>query len=140
MELLENNSKNEDIVVFRSFRDAISANIVKSKLDAYGIPCFLTEENLSNLYPGASALMNMQIRLHLFRRDAEAAHQVLSESHLILQNDSILACPSCRSTDIVRDFPKHLHDSFWSSLRYQFFGIFTPERKVYHCENCGHEF
>src|SRR5690606_9588822 len=70
----------DEIVVFMSFRDTISANLVKSKLDAYGIPCFLTEENLSNLYPGASALMNSQVRLHLFTRDVEPARLILSES------------------------------------------------------------
>ena len=48
----------QGIVVLMNFRESISANIVKNKLDAYGVPCFLTEENLSNLYPGASALMN----------------------------------------------------------------------------------
>ena len=40
-----------DIVVFRHFDIAIDAHIAKSKLDAYGIPCFLTEENMANLYP-----------------------------------------------------------------------------------------
>lgn len=137
---MRDDDKNEGdhIVVYRAFRDAISANIIKSKLDAYGIPCFLTDENLSNLYPGASALMNSQVRLHLFRRDLEMAEQVLSQ--LVVVDDTIVQCPKCGSTAIERDFPAHVHDTFWSSLRYIFFGIFTPEEKVYRCTECQHEF
>ena len=136
----ENKQEGSDIVVFRTFRDAISANIVKSKLDAFGIPCFLTEENLSNLYPGASALMNSHVRLHLFHHDVEPARQVLAESNLVLQDDSVLRCPACHSTNIERVFPKRLSENTLSALRYIFFGIFSPEKKVYRCANCDCEF
>lgn len=140
MNIPDDKDEQDDIVVFRAFRDPISANIVKSKLDAYGVPCFLTEENLSNLYPGASALMNSQVRLHLFSRDVERARQVLAESNLILQDESVLHCPACQSTDIERDFPKDLSENTLSALRYLFFGIFSPEKKVYRCGNCEREF
>ncbi|MEJ1241347.1 DUF2007 domain-containing protein [Chryseolinea sp. T2] len=136
----ETQQKDNDIVVFRTFRDAITANIVKSKLDAFGIPCFLTEENLSNLYPGASALMNSQVRLHLFQHDVESARQVLSESNLVLQDETVLHCPACHSTNIERDFPRRLSQNTLSALRYIFFGIFSPEKKVYRCANCDFEF
>lgn len=135
-----NQGKQDEIVVFQTFRDAISANIVKSKLDAFGIPCFLTEENLSNLYPGASALMNSLVRLHLFDRDVESARQVLADSNLVLQDDSVVRCPACQSTNIERDFPKRLSNNAISALRYIFFGIFSPEKKVYRCTNCECEF
>jgi len=140
MNIREDKDEKDDIVVFRTFRDTISANIIKSKLDAFGVPCFLTEENLSNLYPGASALMISQVRLHLFGRDVEAARQVLAESNLVLQDESVLHCPACQSTNIERDFPKYLSESTLSALRYLFFGIFSPEKKVYRCGNCEREF
>lgn len=140
MRVNEKKSEDNQIVVFRAFRDAISANIVKSKLDAFGIPCFLTEENLSNLYPGASALMNSQVRLHLFLRDVEPATQVLSESNLVLQDDTVMRCPACQSTNIERDFPRRLSKNTLSALRYIFFGVFSPEKKVYRCATCDCEF
>jgi hypothetical protein len=136
----EDANEGEGIVVFMKFRESISANIVKSKLDAYGVPCFLTEENLSNLYPGASALMDMQVRLHVLAQDVEAARQVLAELHLTLEDDSVVQCPDCHSTDIDRDFPKDLSENTLSALRYLFFGIFSPEKKVYRCANCEREF
>lgn len=130
----------DDIIVFQKFNSAIDANIAKSKLDANGIPCFLTEENMANLYPGASNLMNFNVRLHLFGHDAERASLILAENNLRLNDDSITSCPRCRSNNIERDFPKKLTQTFTSSLRYLFFGIFYPEKKVYRCSDCEFEF
>lgn len=129
-----------DIVVFGNYRNAIEANIIKSKLDAYGIPCYLTDENLANLYPGASSLMNSQVRLHLFRDDSERARQILSENSLRVDDESVMHCPACQSTNVDRDFPRKLTLNLRSSLQYLFFGIFFPGRKVYRCGDCECEF
>lgn len=71
----------DDIIVFQRFQNAIDANIIKTKLDAYGIPCFLSEENLANLYPTLNLLSN-GVRLHLFEKDIEWAKEVLKENNL----------------------------------------------------------
>lgn len=71
----------DEIIVFKRFESAIDANIVKTKLDANGIPCFLTEENLANLYPLQNFLA-MGVRLHLFSKDIEWAQSVLNENNL----------------------------------------------------------
>ena len=130
----------DDIIVFQRFDTVIDANIAKSKLDAYGVPCFLTEENMANLYPGASKMMNSNVRLHIFSHDVERARQVMGENALTIDDDTVLRCPNCRSKNIERDFPKKLTDSFLSSLQYLFFGIFFPDKKVYKCTDCETEF
>ena len=71
----------DEIIVFKRFESAIDANIVKTKLDANGIPCFLTEENLANLYPLQNFLA-MGVRLHLFSKDVEWAKSVLNDHKL----------------------------------------------------------
>jgi len=130
----------DDIVVLQRFDNVIEANIAKSKLDAYGVPCFLTEENMASLYPGASNMMNSNVRMHIFRHDLERARQVMAENALRIDDDTVLKCPKCGSKNIERDFPKKLTESFLSSLRYLFFGIFSPNKKVYHCMDCDTEF
>jgi hypothetical protein len=130
----------DEIVVFRTFETTIEANIVKSKLDAFGIPCFLTEENMTNLYPGASSLMNFSVRLHLFARDVPKAQQVLEETHVAIDDESIVTCPRCNSRQVERDFPRKLSETFASTLRIMFFGVLFPEKKVYRCLNCNFEF
>lgn len=126
--------KGDNIVVMRYFDNAIDANIAKTKLDAYGIPCFLTEENMAGLYPGQS-LFAFRVRLHIFSYDQERAEQVLRSESMSV-NENVQACPTCESTRITRDFPKEKADT----LPYVLFGIFMPGRKVNVCLNCGQEF
>jgi len=71
----------DEIIVFKRFENAIDANIIKTKLDANGIPCFLTDENLANLIPLQNFLA-IGVRLHLFSKDVEWAKSVLSENNL----------------------------------------------------------
>jgi hypothetical protein len=125
----------DDIIVFQQFDNVIDANIAKTKLDAYGIPCFLTEENMANLYPGQS-LLAFKIRLHLFGRDQEKAEQILLQQNFSVENENTVRCPQCQSSRITRDFPKHLRDN----LTYILFGVFFPKRKINLCQQCGNEF
>jgi hypothetical protein len=130
----------DEIIVFRKFETSIEANIVKAKLDAYGTPCFLTEENMANLYPGASSLMNFNVRLHLFAYDLERAQHILEENHLELDDESVTKCPKCNSRRIERDFPKKFSLSLAAALNTLFFGVFFPHKKVFRCLDCEYEF
>lgn len=68
--------KDEKIVVFAVYDSVIDANIIKTKLDAYGIPCFLTGENISNLYP-LPANGFSGTRLHVFEDDVDQIKELL---------------------------------------------------------------
>lgn len=68
----------EKIIVFASFDNVIKANIIKTKLDAYGIPCFLTGEHFLNLYPIQNELFP-GVRLYIFEKDAEKVTEVLRQ-------------------------------------------------------------
>jgi hypothetical protein len=125
----------DEIVVFQHYDNAIDAHIAKSKLDAYGIPCFLTEENMANLYPGQS-LYAFKMRLHIFATDRERAMQVLASRNLSIHGDASLACPRCQSHRVERAFPRKEADN----LIFILFGVFLPQKKVSHCLDCDHEF
>lgn len=71
--------KQDKIIVFQRFENALDANLAKTKLDAYGIPCFLTEENLANLYPLQNTVL-FGVRLHIFSQDTEHAQKILYEN------------------------------------------------------------
>jgi hypothetical protein len=128
-----------DIIVFRKFDSVIEANIVKAKLDAYDIPCFLTEESLAHLYPGANSLMNSAVRLLLFAQDRERAELILQEKPEV-DNETVISCPKCKSQNVERDFPKKFWETLGSALNVMFFGVFFPHKKVFRCLDCEHEF
>jgi hypothetical protein len=71
-------ASNEKIVVFQAYDTVIKANLAKTKLDAYGIPCFLTEENFTSLYPLQNDIFP-GVRLHIFEQDKEEVERILSE-------------------------------------------------------------
>jgi hypothetical protein len=77
----------DEIIVFKRFENAMDASLAKAKLDAYGVPCFLTEENLANLYP-VQNLLAIGVRLHLFAKDVEWATSVLTENNLSINDES----------------------------------------------------
>jgi hypothetical protein len=126
---------NDKIIVFSQFDSVIDANLAKSKLDAFDIPCFLTEENMASLYQQSFAI---KVRLHIFEKDREEAAGVLFGSQSVDQPETV--CPVCHSATIERDFPKKLSYELGGALKVMFFGIFMPEKKIFRCLACNHEF
>ncbi|HRI79147.1 MAG TPA: hypothetical protein PLR06_06370 [Cyclobacteriaceae bacterium] len=68
----------EKIVVFDGYETVVQANLVKTKLDAYGIPCFLSGENFAGFIPIRNELMT-GVQLHIFERDRERVIEILKE-------------------------------------------------------------
>jgi len=71
-------NEEDKIIIFAAYDTVIQANLAKTKLDAYGIPCFLTEENFTNLYPLRNDIFP-GVRLHLFEKDRQRAEEILKE-------------------------------------------------------------
>lgn len=67
----------DKIVVYERFQNGIEANLAKTKLDAYGIPCFLSEENFGNIFPFKGELFG-GVRLHIFEKDKAAVAEILA--------------------------------------------------------------
>lgn len=68
----------DKIIIYAAYDTAILANLAKTKLDAYGIPCFLTEENFTGLYPFRNEIFP-GVRLHIFEKDTGRAREILLE-------------------------------------------------------------
>jgi hypothetical protein len=124
-----------EIIVFFQFDSGIDASIAKAKLDAYGVPCFLTEENMASLYQQA---LGIKVRLHIFEKDREEATRVLFEAQALEPGET--TCPKCHATSFERDFPKKMSEEFTGALKVMFFGVFMPEKKIFRCQQCEHEF
>lgn len=75
--LIELMEEQEKIIVLQAFDTPIQANLAKTKLDAYGIPCFLTDENFVSLYPIRNDIFP-GVRLYIFEADKERATEILT--------------------------------------------------------------
>lgn len=119
------------IIVFQKFDSLIEANIIKTKLDAYGIPCYLTEENLTHL---TTPLLSGGIRLHIFEEDRDKVEQLLMEDHLAKSDDSeIISCPRCHSKKIVNNPPN-------PKINQIVFRFLMGLTRLHYCIDCGNEF
>jgi len=127
----------DEIIVFKRFENAIDANIIKTKLDANGIPCFLTEENLANLYPAQSFLL-FGVRLHIFDKDKERASEILQENFLSVHETT--KCPRCQSDKVEVEYTRKVTPRIITILVGLLLIIGFPLRKVYRCQDCEHEF
>ena len=67
------------IIILRRYAHAIDAQLAKAKLDAYGIPCFLSNEELAALYP-LPYMQGMEVTLHIFEIDREKAEIILDST------------------------------------------------------------
>jgi uncharacterized protein YlaN (UPF0358 family) len=128
--------ENDQIIAFKKYDSSIDANLAKTKLDAHGIPCFLTEENLTNLYPLQNLLL-FGVRLHIFSKDQQMAEQVLND---IDNSQDTLTCPACRSQHISLQPSTKFTSRIGRFLIAFFLGMGFPPKKTYHCGDCAREF
>lgn len=75
MDKAENEGK---IIVFKKYESVMAANLAKTKLDAYGIPCFLTNETVSSLYP-LPYMKGMEVCLHIFESDRMRVQELMEQ-------------------------------------------------------------
>jgi hypothetical protein len=121
----------EKIIVFKAYDTVMQANLAKTKLDAYGIPCFLTDENFVGLYPIRNEVFP-GVRLHIFERDFDLVTETLAEI------PSERSCPYCQSTNIDREVteenkPMRIIAAVTS-------GILFSDLMVFKCQDCLREF
>ena len=65
-------------IVCKTYTDMVTANMECNFLKENGIECFLSDENIVQLYPMFSSPFS-GIRLHLFEKDKDSAEKILQE-------------------------------------------------------------
>ncbi len=135
----------DKIVTFESYYDPMLAHILRTRLEANGIPCFIADENTI----GANPLYNQAvggIKLKIFERDMERCREILaSDDDLHEQDiheidgetDTYVVCPFCASTNVT-NIGQDRDESLFSSFANLANPFYSP--KNWHCNNCRQEF
>ena len=135
----------DKIITFESYYDPMLAHIVRSRLEANGIPCFLADENII----GANPLYNNAvggIKLKVFEKDVERCREILAqegdlheEDHVEIdgETDTYVICPFCASTNV-----SHIDDKENTGFLNSLSNLVNPfhEQKNWHCNNCQQDF
>ena len=141
----------DSVVFLESYYEPMAANLARTRLEAAGIPCFLSNENLVSLMPLYSPITG-GVRLHVRRGDAEAALAVLRDvpvppatgpdvaSFAVDAPDPVAPrCPRCGSSDVAYGPATRNTYGLWSSLLSVLLR-FPVRGNRFHCFHCGHEF
>jgi hypothetical protein len=71
-------SKDDDIVTFDTYYDPMLAEIIRTKLEPNGIPCFITDDNLGIMMPIYNQAIG-GIKLKVFARDVEKCREIVAD-------------------------------------------------------------
>lgn len=131
-------------VTLKRFDTAISAHIIKNRLESDGIDCHIFDENIVTLNP----LLNFAvggIRLQVAEEDFEKATRVLNEideNPFTDDQDDNIVCPNCNSTNLYSDFKSMKDPKGVIAVIVAFlFSVFPLYSKsVYKCKECDTEF
>lgn len=133
-----------ELIILKTFDNAIEARIIMARLENEGIVCYLFDENIVTINPLFNQLVG-GIKLKINSFDAETANQILLEiqnSPVTNEQNEIIVCPKCNSSELFIGFKsmKSLKGII-SGIITILFGIFPIYYKsVYRCKVCGNEF
>ena len=139
----------ERLVTIAAFNDATEAHIVKGRLEADGILCFLGDENIVGIHPFYSVAVG-GVKLKVTEDDVMEAKAILSriqEGNTQFDYDTIelappmqehpeaIRCPNCDSDNVAEE--KFNRTVF--SLSYLLLGFPLPFLSRKHtCYDCGY--
>lgn len=139
-------SQQENIIVLDSYYEPVAAHLARTKLEAAGIPCFLTNENLVSLNRMYSPVAG-GVRLHVYQRDAAQAAEVLREPPVMRASPGGLAepgsaatatCPRCGSHDVTSAAPTEpVNAASWLATLLARLRHYYAQGQTHHCFNCG---
>jgi hypothetical protein len=138
----------DKIITFESYHDPMLAHIIRAKMEANGIPCFIEDDHMAGLNP----LYNQStgIKLKIFERDLEKCRDIIAnnndpdlEEHVEIDPDTegTMVCPFCASTN-VGHLPADENNPGLINTLYSIFDSVVPSysEKTWHCFNCKQDF
>ncbi|MGI4734044.1 MAG: hypothetical protein ACRYG7_02590 [Janthinobacterium lividum] len=140
-------AKQENIIVLDSYYEPLAAHLARTKLEAAGIPCFLTNENLVSLNRMYSPVAG-GVRLHIYQRDAAQATELLREPPVMQAVPGGLAapvdtiatpapCPRCSSAEVVYDAAAAPGAAHWFVALLSRLRRYPLQGRAHHCFHCG---
>jgi hypothetical protein len=141
-------SRQENIIVLDSYYEPVAAHLARTKLEAAGIPCFLTNENLVSLNRMYSPVAG-GVRLHVYQRDAAQATEVLREPPVMRATPGGLAeaatpasetmtCPRCGSHEVTSEvLAEPVSAASWLATLLARLRQYYAQGQTHHCFNCG---
>jgi hypothetical protein len=133
-----------NLITLKTFDNSIDANMLRCQLELEGIQSYLKDENTITTNPLYNIALG-GIKLQVIEQDYPKANAYLAElenTPYTNQNNEIISCPSCKSTNIHAGFASYKNITGILSLLTAFVFMIFPfyNKKVYKCKECDNEF
>ena len=133
------------IVTFESYYDPMLAHIVRTRLEANGIQCFIADENIVMGNPIYNQAVG-GVKLKIFEKDIERCREILASEgdlhesdHFEIddENNTYVICPFCASTNV-----SNITENKDTGLLNTLMNLANPfySQKNWHCHNCQQDF
>ncbi len=145
-----------NLVTIAKFTYPHEAAILKSRLEAVGISCFLKDENTLQVQPFYSNTIG-GVKLQVLDTDVIRAKKIVEDYYINTHNSNPpeipeeeymhdetkdhpgeIVCPVCGSDDVAKDKTPSRFGLI--TLLLLCIPLIFPPKKKYHCFNCGHNF
>jgi len=130
----------DKIVTLESYYDPMLAQIIRGRLEANDIPCFIADENTLSANPFYNQAIG-GIKIKVFERDLEKCKTILAEDVEIAPGEEgLITCPNCKSKNVYYG-PASVKKN-WFSIVISFLLSTYPFylRKTWICTDCGANF
>jgi hypothetical protein len=134
----------DKIVTLEAFYDPMLAEIIRARLEANGISCFIADGNTI----GANPLYNQAlggIKLKVFEHDIEKCREILAQPEEITVENSITdeaetTCPYCNSANVRYGAATETKSTVLHTLTALLLSTYPIPKKAWHCFSCGRDF
>jgi hypothetical protein len=133
-----------NLITLKTFDNSIDANMLRCQLELEGIQSYLKDENTITANPLYNVALG-GIKLQVIEKDytqAKAYLVQLEKTPYTNQDNEIIACPNCLSTNIQAGYSSYSDIIGLLSLLTAIVFMILPfyNKKVYKCKECNTEF
>jgi hypothetical protein len=130
----------DKIVTLESFYDPMLAQIIRTRLEANDIRCFVADDNTLSANPFYNQAIG-GIKVKIFERDLEKCREILAQDAVIEEGDEpLMTCPYCQSTDVYHGPVQEVKNWLSTALSVILasYPAFLEQKWI--CKNCGKNF
>lgn len=136
----------DKIITLQTFDNPTLAHIIRTRLEANNIPCFLADEHIIGLNPLYNPAIG-GVKLKIFEKDYEKCMSLLAEDEDLMVEDeqttdkTETSCPACNSTNVgYGNATKKRFGILTMAVSFLTMSYPIINRRAWHCYQCGEEF
>lgn len=129
----------DKIVTLSAYYDLMEAEIVRGRLEANGIACFIADDNIIASNPFYNQAVG-GVKIKVFEHDVESCRKILAEESILTEEDTHITCPECQSTDIFYGPAPIKRNWFYLVVSALLGPNPYPVHRTWICRDCGTNF